>query len=769
MIDNQKIKGLAISQIIVLIVSIVAISYLVGSSFEVVSAQTGDKLCVYTEDGKVWKLEEAGKFKDDSRITCISGGSLETLTISDKQDGFCVRYPEYCKNSATEIISGLFRTCPSEETTVQAPVTNIPTNLNQILSRIGLYPGEPGTASEAEEAGEEEEEEIPGVKGFVIDIVGETGWVIVQNLKWATGLYIGSRILLSQLGVDRSDAKPISLSIAGGYYAAATAKDLGISEAIAGALKISSGLATFGIALITAALLFALTWKDKKIEVYSFTCNVWDAPLGGKKCQDCNKGDLPCTEYRCRSLGQACELINKGTENELCVHISRGTNPPVIQAWEEVLTDGYVYIPDNAVSPLDRGVRIVKTGGECIEPFKPLRFGVTLDEPAKCKIDPLRKRSFDEMDFFFSGTHGLSNYSHSEIISIPSIGAFGAENTTLGSNGELEFHVRCQDPDGNANTATFMFKFCVDEGPDTTPPLITTTSILNNMPIAFNQTSINLQVYVNEPAECKWSKTNQGYENMENQMSCSTEVFEMNAQMLYPCSTILTGLKDRVNNDFYFRCKDQPHLAGTGSEIDRNVNAESYKFTLVGTRPLVIDSVEPNGTIKDSTDVIKVTLEARTSAGYNEGDAICYFSDTGNEDDYIEFFVTGSYEHSQDLYLTEGAYTYYIKCVDLGGNTDTDTTSFTLETDTLAPVVVRAFHEEGSLKIITNEEASCVYDFVDCSYALEDGIAMSSSDDDKSHSTAWDSENNFYIKCEDEFGKRPDPDQCSIIARPFEI
>ena len=42
----EKKGGLAISQIILLIVSIVAISYMVGSEFSVVSAQGGTQQCV---------------------------------------------------------------------------------------------------------------------------------------------------------------------------------------------------------------------------------------------------------------------------------------------------------------------------------------------------------------------------------------------------------------------------------------------------------------------------------------------------------------------------------------------------------------------------------------------------------------------------------------------------------------------------------------------------------------------------------------------------
>ena len=61
--------------------------------------------------------------------------------------------------------------------------------------------------------------------------------------------------------------------------------------------------------------------KTKEIKV-TYSCEVWDAPTGGKYCEKCNEGVLPCTEYQCKSLGQACELLNKGTAEEACTWVN---------------------------------------------------------------------------------------------------------------------------------------------------------------------------------------------------------------------------------------------------------------------------------------------------------------------------------------------------------------------------------------------------------------------------------------------------------------
>ncbi len=84
---------------------------------------------------------------------------------------------------------------------------------------------------------------------------------------------------------------------------------------------------------------------------------------------------------------------------------------------------------------------------------------------------------------------------------------------------------------------------------------------------------------------------------------------------------------------------------------------------------------------------------------------------------------------------------------------------------------MRAFHDGNNLKIITNEEATCVFndkEAIGCGYDLADGIDMYSIDG-KEHSREWNTLLTYYIKCSDDYGNQPNPDQCSIIAKPFNI
>jgi len=290
------------------------------------------------------------------------------------------------------------------------------------------------------------------------------------------------------------------------------------------------------------------------------------------------------------------------------------------------------------------------------------------------------------------------------------------------------------------------------------------TNVPSGNPIQYNQTKLDLEVYVNEPSECKWSRADQKFDLMEYEMDCANDLWEMNNENTYTCKTTLTAIEDRKENNFYFRCKDQPFA----EEVDRNVNEQSFLYSIKGTQPLNILEVGPNGTIFGSTDIISVDLRIETDNGYNNGEAICYYSLTAEEEDYIQFLESNTTNiHKQRQDLANGDYTYYFKCLDLAGNADYNKTEFTVLTDRQSPRIIRVYNEGGQLKIISDEKAECSYSFIDCNYEIDDGIKMSSFDN-INHHAEWRINHNFYIRCKDRYDNQPNPNVCSFIVRPSE-
>ncbi len=505
-----------------------------------------------------------------------------------------------------------------------------------------------------------------------------------------------------------------------------------------------------------------------------FECKYWQPQTGGNNCESCNNGAFPCTEYQCKSLGVACDIINKDTDDQECFwNNSQDITPPYIEAWEDALLPDYEYKPIPELRT-GRGVEIKYTDEnnqeqECLPAWTVFTYGITLDKRGHCRIEKHTTNSFSEMTRDFGGSQTWKT-EHKQWMIFPDVAYIEAEAEESGIeidvDNNYEYYVRCENENGYPNVKEFLFKFCIEEGPDYTEPEIVGFSVADNTPIPFfAENALHeypIEAYVNKPAQCKWSHNDRDYKDMENSMSCATSSSNINAQLLYTCTTTLTGLENRQENKFYFRCN---------SSYFGIVNEQSRVLTLIGTQPLVISSASPNNTIiRGSSDSIKVSIEATTSAGYQDGTAACAYSDTGHYDDYTVFDETNSHQHSTDIWLGEGDYGFYIQCFDLAGNSDVEIINFTLEIDAQAPIVVRAFREGSSLKIITDEEAECVYNpqsTLGCGYNFEDGLAMTSYDD-ISHTVAWEEET-FYIKCKDEFGNQPAFNQCSIIVRPFEV
>jgi hypothetical protein len=464
-------------------------------------------------------------------------------------------------------------------------------------------------------------------------------------------------------------------------------------------------------------------------------------------------------------------LEDSQTSAPICIWLNpHDVTPPTITFLNSVLPSGYTVTPLNppAQYPGDQGVLIQdpQDNGK-IPPFRDLTFGITTDKSAICKWDLVRQNSYQNMTWTMMGgienTEGLVGYNHTLSIPILVLNNASTQGGSIQKSGPSNLYIRCNSSNGFADVNAFDIQFVVDTTPPITPPQIEGTSILNGAPVAFGTTSTNVDVYLNEPESgCRWDYNNYAYSNMGYNMSCSNSPITQGLYAGYfDCTANLNGLKNGVANNFYFLCND------TYGNVD---SQGYYPYTLMGTEPLVISSVSPtNGTlIQDSTDNVKVTLNVQTSGGQNQGQATCYYSSTGNGEDWTQFAGPASYQNSEDLYLPSGSYTYYIKCVDLAGNAAYSSAYFNVQTVTQPPGIISATHQSANLVIQTNVNSTCVYDIVDCTYPISGGTAMSTSDG-ITFSTPWVAGQTYYIKCEDSFSNQPAPNTCTIVLSPSEV
>jgi len=516
--------------------------------------------------------------------------------------------------------------------------------------------------------------------------------------------------------------------------------------------------------------LFIKNYKKEKKELVRFECLPWEAPLGGSKCEECNGNDLaPCSEYRCKSLGQSCELVNPGTEEEKCVWVNKDdVSAPKINAWDEALSPtGLEYVPDNKISPPNRGFNILRKPQGCLAAFTNLEFGITTDEPAQCRVDYEIGENFDEMEYLFGETN-LFLEEHTQKLKVPSPFEEGDAVPEIHNDGTYSLYVRCIDANGNGkDSAAVAFSFCVEPGPDVTQPVVEGTSIESGSPISFDADEVPIEVYVNEPANCRWSKQDKSYDVMENEMTCALESYQVNADLNYVCSDTLSGVENRVSNNFYFRCEDLSTAPGGENQM-----TTSHLVVLEGSEELVINKVGPEDEFSGSTSTVEVVLTAETAHGASEGDSTCYISqDSTDLNSFIAMDQTGSFSHNQSLYLPSGDYTYHFRCIDAGGNTAEDSTEFSVVVDTDGPNVARVYRDGSGLKVITSEAAECVYSLSTCNYNFEDGLPMLLENpiDKDVHFSEWDESKTYHIKCKDLQGNQPVPDQCNIVVQGSEL
>jgi hypothetical protein len=472
------------------------------------------------------------------------------------------------------------------------------------------------------------------------------------------------------------------------------------------------------VALIVAGVLYAVysgaNVRGKVVNVY---CAPWQAPSGGNDCGACNDDPLGCTEYKCKSLGQACELINTGTEAQKCVdQHPNDVNSPIISTYDEILTESY------SSFALPNGYEIQPS----IKPFTRIKFGFKTNEPAQCKVDTKHTDSIDEMPHFFGNTP-MYLEEHENSLSLPN----GKDYT---------YYIRCKDAKGNANQAEYAIKVKTDVGPDFTPPVIETTSIENSASIGSDSEKTPLSIYLNEPATCKWDFNDKDFNSMDKLFACNTEIYEdQTFYNTYECATILEPVTLGKDSNFYFKCKDN----------SGNINKESHKFTLRRSNPLIAEvTTDPLLTGQDLT-ANQFTIKVATSGGSQDGNANCRFTTARAEyEGMVDFLNTGGTQHSQPLSMTEGRYNIDIICRDDALNQAVERLQFNLALDRTPPKLTHVYKQAGNVFVEINENAKCEYSTEEFVFGQGNSLSTTMG---KSF-TIQEPADEYWVACEDKFG-----------------
>jgi len=565
------------------------------------------------------------------------------------------------------------------------------------------------------------------------DVPGLGSSISIGFMDAAAGAFAGAalgKIAIKVWSLDGKQARTIT-EIAGSFSMIFL---MGAGFDFTGSLLIT--------AVILTTLVSILRWiglGEHKTKVVEFKCLPWQPYNGGDDCTKCNEDDF-CTEYKCESLGKTCELIGKGTENQICINNPIDSSTPKIEPLYENISEGYKYL-----NVKNEGFELAKEDGKCLDAFDPVEFGIKTDRPAVCKIDVDPLKRYDEMDEFFSNVYGnFPLINHTRILLVPSVESFANQyNLTeeqIKKIGDINFYIKCANLNGDFNEAPYVIKTCVNPTPDLTAPRILRTIPGEKAYAKYGSKEKDLKVYVNEPAECKWSFDDKDYESMENSMECHTDLGNYSLYG-WMCDTVLDI---NTNNKFNIKCED--------ISDNKNKMTESYEFEVsYSNSDLMISDFRPivDSEILSGVEPAKVDLKIETSGGAeDQSDTICEWQGNG----YSDLFRLSEdnvyvYEFTS---LSEGRYNINFKCEDIAGNIAESSTSFRVKIDNNGPKIIRVYGKDDRLKIITNEPAECRYDF-NKDFIFENASIMSNNGNE--HSVDW-SFRTFYIQCKDDFDNK---------------
>jgi len=565
------------------------------------------------------------------------------------------------------------------------------------------------------------------------------GAVVGNQLAKAYG--IGGDVAKSMVVAGALAGAGAGTFIAVGVFAAEGTSGLAAASAFAGS--------TLGIGVIVVAIVAVVyisvvagfriggAGEDK----INFYCYPWEAPTEDYDCGLCNENDLiPCTRYKCESLGQGCQILNEGgEENPICVDMSENdvTAPEIVRA--EMITDGYKIEKESSLR-----YKITADNGGMIEEYQDIEFILDTDEYAQCMWSFDKPISYLETEGNYAGGSNRYRLNHTFFIEgLPSIDALDPQfvegNVDEGFTGVEDIYVVCQDFKGNSNFDPAIIKFTIESEPKITAAVYNSYSPATDSYLAYATTESSMKMWLNRPASCKWSKTKDvAYADMTNAMECSASYIGGREGIKgWPCSTTLTELVPGKNNIF-IKCENSQ---GT-------INTRDFEYSIFVTEnPLEIKTTSPTGELRDNVQPQSLDLELTTIGGAYGGEASCKYISGTQE---ITFFETNNNYHRQPLNFFGGEHLVPVKCEDDAGNIAEGEINFNLFIDETPPSILRMYLENGYLKIVTNEEAKCYASNEKCNFNVNSSISMSTTFS-LGHDVKWNPGETYFIKCEDLF------------------
>lgn len=429
------------------------------------------------------------------------------------------------------------------------------------------------------------------------------------------------------------------------------------------------------------------------------SCYPYIPPAGGSQdlCESCQANNLlPCTESRCRSLGQLC---NYNKEARKCISIDRGdTTPPKITNCD--VRD--LSLNEYSASHNPDGCTVTKDIPEISEVF----IKLDTDEYALCRFSPDVGKLFDpaDKDTAWFEEEAIPSREHFFGVRLAN-GSAAIIRENCKTNDYCNFYVRCQDQSGNKMLNDYYLKFKVQPAPDLKSPDVWSVSVPSGVAVPSSLTQAEFTMFVDDMTginECRYSTRDENFNDMQQRFFCNaTYNIEEHG---FDCTTTFNLSKERDNN-FYFRCQD--------SSERKNTNEASYEFIIKTSQPLQFTKLNlPTGLVTKPTALVEASTNNK---------ALCYFILDNKKEEL--FNSTDALLHATNIPADNGNHELKVRCIDEAGNEKGDDSSFLTEF-TLSPKIKRVYKSSGLVFIQVNQEAKCVYSTTQPELNFKDGIEM---------------------------------------------
>ena len=461
---------------------------------------------------------------------------------------------------------------------------------------------------------------------------------------------------------------------------------------------------------------------------FNYTCSPYRAPVGDNDCGICNNPNLPCSEYRCKSLGNKCDpVLVEGTNEIYCSSID-DYSPPIISS---------------KVREYESSSWLQNVDATTFDYNDKIELEITTNEVSECKfnVGSSAGGDFGNVSNRVSDEYGMEHKLRLTYPNQAEIMDEFYEQAILGDSGSIELFIYCKDVRGNFNLGPHLIELNIGSPPDRTPPQMRAGSLIpaGGSFIPLNASIKDVRFRLNENGQCRWASQEMEYDTMNNSFLCIQD----------GCSGILPT-PDQTNT-FYIRCKD----------VSGNSNRASTIYTLTKAQSeLIIESIYPHD-LDIVDDHVSFDLEVYTSGG--AGDEICEFKVDGYYDEYVEFLDKFGNKHVQPADLPIGSHIIRVYCQDPAGDSATSSQKIKKNQDIAPPLITRIYNRGNNLVLMTKDPSECAFDYYSCS---QDFINMTSFiGTGLEHTTPSIEGKSYYIKCKDVLGNLPLNNACSRIVR----